>query len=281
METNHAIGKGNHITFNGITVSYDDFGNSDIPIIFIHGFPFNKSMWTNQIEFLKNTHRVIAYDIRGYGKSTAGKDEQSIALFADDLIHFMDALQIDKAIVCGFSMGGYTVLNAVSRYASRFEALILCDTQCIADSSEAKEKRNKIIVQVKEGKINEFTENFLASVFCPESMKSKPVPVEKAKKIILYTSPLTIAGGLTALSNRSETCSTVNKISIPALILCGKEDTVTPVGQSVFLQSHIQNSELHIIENAGHMSNLEQPEQFNRHLGNFIQSLVKEEILIL
>ena len=101
-------------------------------------------MWDEQVELLKKTHRVIAYDIRAYGKSTAGEDEQSINLFADDLIKFMDGLLIKKAIVCGFSMGGYTLLNAVSRYPKRFEALILCDTQCIADSSETKEKRNKM-----------------------------------------------------------------------------------------------------------------------------------------
>lgn len=281
METLHAIGKDINITLNGVTICYDDFGKGDIPIIFIHGFPFNKSMWEDQMELLKKTHRVIAYDIRSYGKSSAGEDDQCIRLFADDLLNFMDALNIDKAIVCGFSMGGYTLLSATSRYAKRFEALVLCDTQCIADSAEVKENRNKIITQVKEGKINDFTETFLHSVFCPESMEMKKEIVEKTRKIILSTSPLTIIGGLAAISQRWETCTTLNEISVPTLILCGKEDKVTTVEQAEFMHKNIENSELQIIENAGHMSNLEQPEQFNKYLGNFIQSLVREEMLIL
>lgn len=281
MKALHATGKDISITLNGVTTSYDDFGTGDMPIIFIHGFPFDKSMWEGQMEYLKKNHRVIAYDIRGYGKSSAGEDEQSIRLFADDLLNLMDALHIEKAIVCGFSMGGYTLLSATSRYAQRFEALILCDTQCIADSTELKEKRNEIIAQVKAGKINDFTETFLGSVFCPESMHLKSEIVEKARTIILNTSPLTIAGGLAAISQRWETFTTLNEITVPTLILCGKEDNVTPVEQAELMHKNIENSELHIIENAGHMSNLEQPEQFNKYLGNFIASLVKEERLIL
>lgn len=281
METLHATGKNISITLNGMTTCYDDFGTGDMPIIFIHGFPFDKSMWEGQIELLKKTHRVIAYDIRGYGKSSAGEDEQSIRLFADDLLNFMDALYIEKAIVCGFSMGGYTLLSASSRYAKRFEALILCDTQCIADSTELKEKRNETIAQVKAGKIHAFTETFLVSVFCQQSMQLKPEIVQKARTIILNTSPITIAGGLAAISQRWETATTLHEINVPTLILCGKEDNVTPVEQAEFMHKNIENSIMHIIENAGHMSNLEQPEQFNKFLSNFIKSLVKEEMLIL
>src|ERR1700746_2445624 len=100
---------GNNIKVNvkDITVCYDDYGTSDIPVIFIHGFPFDKSSWKPQVDFLKTKTRVITYDIRGFGKSTPGNEHISIGLFADDLINFMDTLQIKKAIVCGISMGGY------------------------------------------------------------------------------------------------------------------------------------------------------------------------------
>src|SRR5436190_14766841 len=109
-------GKDISITINGITISYDDLGVGQVPIIFIHGFPFDKSSWQPQVEHLKSSHRVIAYDIRGFGKSTSDTETASITLFADDLIEFMDALEINKAILCGLSMGGYIVLNAVRRY---------------------------------------------------------------------------------------------------------------------------------------------------------------------
>ena len=195
METLHAIGKDININLNGVTICYDDFGVGEIPIIFIHGFPFDKSSWQPQMEFLRKTHRVIAYDIRGFGKSTSGQDEQSIRLFADDLVNFMDALEINKAIVCGLSMGGYILLNAVYRYANRFQALVLSDTQCIADPAEIKEKRYDAIAQVIAGKLKDFTDGSIQTVFCPESLEMKKELVEKIRNIILTTSPLTISGG--------------------------------------------------------------------------------------
>ena len=78
----------------------------------------------------------------------------------------MDALQINKAMVCGLSMGGYILLNAVSRYPERFEAIILSDTQCIADSPEAKVKRYKTIQQIEAGGLNDFAEAFVKNIFC-------------------------------------------------------------------------------------------------------------------
>lgn len=273
METLHAIGKDININLNGVTICYDDFGVGEIPIIFIHGFPFNKSSWQPQMDHLKKTNRVIAYDIRGYGKSTSGQDEQSIRLFADDLVNFMDALEINKAIVCGLSMGGYILLNAVYRYANRFRALILSDTQCISDPAEVKEKRYNAIAQVIAGKLKDFTEGSVKNIFCPESLGMKKELVDNIRDIILTTAPLTISGGLNALAKRWEMCSTLHEIDVPTLILCGKEDTVTPVVQSAFMHSHIENSELHVIDNAGHLSNLEQPDAFNQYLDNFISKM--------
>src|SRR5258705_1959017 len=101
METIQATGSNISIDLNGITICYDDFGKGIIPVVFIHGFPFDKSSWQPQIEFLKSTHRVIAYDIRGFGKSTSDNQKASMSLFADDLIMLLDALKIDKVIICG------------------------------------------------------------------------------------------------------------------------------------------------------------------------------------
>jgi len=268
---------GNDIDINvgDVTICYDDFGKGTVPIVFVHGFPFDKSSWQPQMEFFKETHRVIAYDIRGFGKSTAGREEVSIELFADDLVKFMDDLEIDKAIVCGLSMGGYILLNAASRYFKRFEALILCDTQCIADSSEIKEKRYQTISQIKAEGLTDFAEGFVNNIFCQDSLNTKKELMGKIKGIILSTSPAAILGTLNALAQRWQTCSSLNEILVPTLILCGKEDKVTPFIQSEFLLKNITGSILHSIDKAGHLSNLEQPDEFNQHLSDFISGLAK------
>lgn len=268
-------GKNITVQLNGSSICYDDLGVGLLPILFIHGFPLDKSMWQPQLDFFKSSHRVIAYDIRGFGKSTTGNEKVSISLFADDLIELMDALQINRAIACGLSMGGYILLNAVNRYPERFEAIILSDTQCLADSPEAKEKRHTIIRQIVAGGLTDFAEDFVKNIFCKDSLSDKKELIEKIKKVILSTESLTITGTLSALAQRWEMCSSLKEISVPALIICGKEDTVTPPAQSQFLQCNIANSRLYSIEKAGHMSNLEQPDEFNKHITNFISDLMK------
>lgn len=262
------------IMVNGASLSYEDTGKGEIPIIFIHGFPFDKSIWQPQVEALKQTTRVIAYDIRGFGKSTANREAPSIDLFANDLVGLMDGLEIKKAIVCGISMGGYIVMNAVARFPERFEAIILSDTQCIADSIETKEKRYKAIRKIESEGLEEFAKEYTSSIFCKDTISDNPALVQQVRKLILSISVQAVTGTLHALAQRRESCSLLKGISVPTLILCGKEDKVTPVSQSEFLFNTINGSEMRLIEKAGHLSNLEQPETFNEHIHNFLPGLL-------
>jgi len=258
---------------NNITISYNEAGEGIVPVIFLHGFPFDKSMWKGQLDSLKSANRVIAIDIRGFGKSTDEKTHLSIEQFAEDLVSFMDKLHIKKAIVCGLSMGGFIALNAIKRFPERFEALILCDTQCIADTAEVKEKRYKTIEQINLEGADVFNEKFTKSVFHPSSLTDKVELVESLRSIVFANSKEIITAGLTALAERSETCSILKTIGIPTLIICGREDEVTPLVQSEFMQKHIKGSILKIIDNAGHVSNLEHPEEFNTYLTDFLNSI--------
>jgi 3-oxoadipate enol-lactonase len=269
------LSKGYHLTtsVNNANLSYDDVGEGNIPIIFLHGFPFSKAMWEVQINFLKTSTRVIAYDIRGFGKSRDEESSLSIDLFSDDLIKFMDHLSIEKAVVCGLSMGGFIALNAIKKFPSRFEALILCDTQCIADTADVKKNRYKAIEQIEADGVTDFNEGFIQKVFHKDSFINKKELVEKLRSVVFSNSKHIISTGLRALAERSETCSILSGISIPTLIICGREDEVTPLAQSEFMHKNIKGSILRVIDHAGHVSNLEQPLEFNKHLINFLTIL--------
>lgn len=255
------------------TVFYDDLGKSASPVIFLHGFPFDKSMWKNQLETLQSSTRVIACDLRGFGKSRDEKSALNIDLFTSDLIEFMDKLAVEKAIICGLSMGGYVALNALQKHPDRFEALILCDTQCIADATEVKEKRYKTIDQIENGGLTEFYEGFLKNLFHKDSLSDKKEIVERLRSVVFSNTQSSISRGLIAIAERSETCSSLNLIEVPTLIICGREDALTPLEQSEFMHEKIKNSILRVIDNAGHVSNLEQPEQFNKYLSDFLSEL--------
>jgi len=258
---------------NNFTISYNDVGEGKIPVIFLHGFPFDKSMWKGQLDSLNSSYRLIACDIRGFGKSTDEETPLSIDLFSEDLIAFLDKLNIKKAIVCGLSMGGFIALNAIKKFPERFEALILCDTQCIADTTEVKENRYKAIDQINRDGVSIFNEKFIKSVFHPNSLTNKTELVENLSTVVFTNSKEIIIAGITALAGRPETCSSLSAIGIPTLIICGREDSVTPLVQSEFMHEHIEGSNLKIIDNAGHVSNLEQPDEFNKYLRNFLNSL--------
>jgi len=258
---------------NNTTISYYDVGEGIVPIIFLHGFPFDKSMWMGQLDSLISSHRAIACDIRGFGKSTDEKSSLSMTLFADDLIAFMDKLKIEKAIICGLSMGDFIALNAITRFPERFDALVLCDTQCIGDTAEIKEKRKEAIEQIKLNGTTDFNEKFINNVFHPDSLLNKKDLVENLRSVVFANSDRIITAGLIALAERSETCSSLDDIHVPTVIICGKQDKVTPLEESEFLNENIEHSILKVIDNAGHVSNLEQPDEFNNHLHDFLNSL--------
>jgi pimeloyl-ACP methyl ester carboxylesterase len=256
-----------------LELSYDDLGEGDIPVIFLHGFPFDKSMWKAQLEFLKSSFRVIALDIRGFGKSTDEKSELSIDMFANDLKDFMDKLDVEKAVICGLSMGGFIALNALKKFPQRFDALILCDTQCIADTEEVKANRYKTIEEINAKGADDFKDGFIKKVFHIDSLANKKNVVKQVREVVFANSEDVIKNGLVALAERLETCSFLSEITIPTLIICGREDEVTPLEQSQSMNESIHGSTLKVIDNAGHVSNLEHPDEFNRYLHDFLTTI--------
>jgi 3-oxoadipate enol-lactonase len=270
----HYSGNSLTITVNNLTVSYIDEGPTNSPtIIFIHGFPLNKAMWNKQVGELKEDYRVIAYDIRGYGNSDAGDDNFSIELFVNDLLSLMDALKIDKTILCGFSMGGYIALNAIENYPERFNALLLSDTNCTDDIPEAKEKRMKAIESIKEKGLEQYAEESLKKLFAPISFSKHIEEIAIVKEMIMDTSKQSLYKTLHALAERKETCSKLHEIKVPVLIIVGKEDEITPPDVALSMHEKIKGSTIHIINHAGHLSNMENPLEFNKQLDEFFSAV--------
>jgi 3-oxoadipate enol-lactonase len=257
-----------------VKLSYTDDEKYGAPvIIFIHGFPFNKSMWNSQIKALNYYCRVISYDIRGFGNSESGNEEFTIDLFAKDLICLMDTLKIEKSFLCGLSMGGYIALNAVKNYPDRFNALILSDTSCKSDTPEAKIKRRNSIDNIRKNGVGDYADETIKNLFAVESFTEKKEEIAMAREMIMQTSEASLCSTLLALSNRKETCRSLNSIKVPVLIIAGNEDKVTPPSLAQYMHEKIKDSSLKIIEHAGHLSNLEKAEEFNYQLERFVDSV--------
>lgn len=259
---------------NTATIHYNDEGSSEIPLVFIHGFPFDRTSWLPQYDYFKDYCRVVVYDIRGFGSSISDSDTQfSMEVFARDFLAFLKALHIEKAIVCGLSMGGYILMNALGMEPERFAGIVLCDTQCNADSEEAKKKREQTIEQIREKGVKAFADNFIKNIFHEQSFKTRKESVEAIREVILNTTQQTLVATVKALAGRPDTCEVLRSVKVPALILCGKQDTVTPPEKSQVMHDLIKNSVYKVIDDAGHLSNIDQPEVFNKHLGEFIKTI--------
>ena len=262
------------ISINQHTMSYMERGlPQGVPVVFIHGFPFNHTMWDPQMKALPNHYRAITYDIRGHGESAVGDGQYSIEFFVDDLLALLDHLVIEKTILCGLSMGGYIALRAYERFPDRIRALILCDTKSEADTNEARLKRSAIVRSVKTAGVGPFADDFAKLVFAPQSFHTHPEAVEAIKSAIRANSPIGISGAALALGIRTDTTAVLSRINVPTLVLVGEHDALTPPAVSEALQRQIPNAELHVIPSAGHMSNLENPAEFNRHLIEFLNRL--------
>ncbi len=262
------------ININNTAIVFETAGaNNGIPVVLIHGFPFSKEMWRPQIDALKNNYYVITYDVRGHGGSDVSDGQYSVEYFVDDLVGLLDHLKISKAVVVGFSMGGYIALRAIERHPERFRALALCDTRSEADGNEAKVKRAVQAKAVKVDGTKKFAEGFLKAVFWEKSFQTKPDAVVMIRGIIEKTSPLAVAGTLIALASRTDTSASLSNIKVPTLILVGEHDAITPPSAAQSIKEKVSSSELHVIPESAHMSNLENTNEFNVHLLNFLKKL--------
>lgn len=261
-------------TINGIGIDYEEYGERGrLPVLFIHGFPFSKQMWSAQVDALKDSCHTITYDVRGHGGSDVGDGQYSVEYFVDDLVGLLDHAKLSSVVLVGLSMGGYIALRANERHPERFRGLVLCDTRSEADGNDGKIRRAQQARTVKTDGMRKFAEGFLKAVFHDKSFQTNPGAVESIRIIIERTSPLAVAGTLLALAARTDTTPSLFSINIPTLILVGQHDTLTPPSASHAMKEKIPNAEIHVIPDAAHLSNLENPGEFNKHLTAFLNRL--------
>ena len=259
---------------NGHSLNYVVQGTDNgLPVVFIHGFPFSRRMWGPQLKALPRLYRAIAYDVRGHGDSDVGNGQYTVELFVDDLLGLFDHLVIDRAVVCGLSMGGYIALRAVERCPQRFRGLVLCDTRSEPDTNDARVARAETIKAVKLRGVRAFAEEFVKVVLAPHTLEANPSVVQKVKEMITATDPLGVCGTLLALAARTDTTPALPAMNLPALVLVGEHDVLTPPADAQALARALPDAELHVIPDTGHMSNLENPAAFNERLLGFLEIL--------
>lgn len=240
-------------------------------VLLVHGFPFDHAMWRPQIEHLAADYRVIAPDLRGFGQSTVTDGKSSMERLADDLARMLDALGIDEPITyCGLSMGGYIAWPFWLAQRQRVRRFILCDTRAAADGSDAVANRLKMVENVKRNGTKVVAEAMLLSLFASATHDRLPEVVDYARQTILATDPRTIIAVQRGMAERRDMREYLSGIDVPALVVVGEEDAITPVDEMRKMSAAMPRAEFQVVENAGHMAPLENAAAVNAALDAFL-----------
>ncbi len=227
-------------------------------VIFIHGYPFRKEMWSKQTAPVANEgFTAIAVDLRGHGESQGVPE--TLSGMGDDIIELMDSLKIEKAVIGGMSMGGYITYDLMARYPERFLGAFLIATTARGDTPEKKETRNQLIKEIEVKGSQAVLDAYLSKLFGEKTYTQNPVIVLKVKEWTISAKKETLIGAMKAMRDREDRTAILSEIKFPTLFIAGKEDKLIPVERMEEESSLVQDSELHVIENAGHMVNMEEP----------------------
>ena len=260
------------INTNGIGIDYRDSG-SGVPVIFIHAFPLNQTMWDEQLAALQSDCRVITMDLRGFGNSDAPQGPCLMDQMAADVRGVMSGLNIERAVLVGLSMGGYVSLSFYRDYPESVLGLVLADTRATADTPEARERRLKSAAKAEAEGSSAIADDMIPLLLGSTTLKSRPGIVARVRAMIEANSPIGIACAQRGMSERRDSTYMLSSMDLPVLIIAGSEDQLTPVAEAEGLRNNIPGARLRVIESAGHLSNIESPDEFNTVLGEFLTQL--------
>ena len=258
------------IRVDNLQLAYTDTGLG-LPVVLLHGYPFNRSLWSEQVSALSNSCRVITPDLRGLGESDSRPGAATMNRMAEDVGQLLDHLRISQAVIGGLSMGGYVALAFYKQFPSRVRALVLADTRAQADTEEAKQTRAQQAEKALSEGMAGIADAMLPKLLTPETVSKRPEVVKRVRDMMLKTKPEGAAAALLGMAEREDQTELLSRVTSPTLILVGAEDAITPVADSEKMRDCIAGSRLVVIENAGHVSNLERTEQFNEALLKFLR----------
>lgn len=260
-------------SINGLSVH--SYGNINNPaVVFIHGFPFDYTMWMNQLNSLKEDYYCVAYDIRGLGESYVGDGQYTMEFFVDDLFSIINEMNLEKPVLCGLSMGGYIALRAVERDQDKFSALILMDTKAEADNDAGKLNRARGINKINVEGLGSYVDSSVPNLFAEETPKEMKELYEHVLNHCKTHNPVGVKGCLLAMLSRTSTTTLLKKIKIPTLVMGGSFDKLTPPKEMRKMSEKIKESEFAIVPRAGHLSPLENPAFVNDMLKGFLKRRV-------
>jgi pimeloyl-ACP methyl ester carboxylesterase len=239
-------------------LSFDDIGKGE-PLVLLHAFPLDRRMWLAQKDELAASARIIAPDLRGFGRSAELAPAQSLEEHADDVAALLDTLRIERATIVGLSMGGYVALALARRHAHRITRLALADTRSLPDSTEGKAARDQNIALVRTEGVAPLVERLLPKLLGPSASSDV---VTRVRSLGNSQKPEGITAALAAMRDRADSTAVLSTVHVPSTVIVGEADPISPPDEARAMAALLPRAEVEVIPGVGHLSNLEAPLAF-------------------
>lgn len=267
-----ARGDVQRLTLNGVNLAVDIRGAEGPCILLIHGYPFDHTIWQYQLSHLEGCRRV-APDLRGMGLSDAPDLGYSMTTYADDMAALLDTLGIERAVLCGISMGGYVALDFARRWPDRLSGLVLMDTRAEADSAEGRRGRDAQAALARERGAGAVADAMLPKLLGDADPVHSP-EARRVRRMIEATPVAGIAGALVAMRDRPDSTDLLPALgAIPVLVAVGEHDRIIPADGAEAMAAAIPGARFEVIPRAGHIPPLERPAETTALLADFLQRL--------
>jgi len=246
------------------------------PLLLIHGFPLDAGMWAPQVAGLSGLTEVIAEDLRGFGTDTRELPAiMPMRSHAADIKELMDARGIGKVVMCGLSMGGYIAMAFAERWPDRLAGIILCNTRSNADDEDGVAARHEMAHNAREKGMDVIARGMVPNLLGPATHSEHPEVAGLVTRIIARQRPETVAATALGMAQRPDRLAVLQRLKVPALIITGEHDTLMPLPTSQAMADAMPGARLVVLPGAGHLSNLEVPELFNRTVQLFMEEHFK------
>lgn len=245
------------------------------PLVLLHAFPLNASMWAAQRQPLGISYLLVCPDLCGFGGSTLPAGEPNLDAVADDVAAMLDARRITEPVALGgLSMGGYVAMAFWRRYPERVAALILADTKATADSAPAAANRERIAAEVVAARSSaQLVAELLPKLIGTTTKEQRPLVHDRVKALIESAPPLAVAWAQRAMAARPDSLADLGAVDVPTLVIVGAQDELSSVSDATAMVDAIPRARLVTIESAGHLSSMEAPEAFTAALLEFLAAL--------
>lgn len=243
-------------------------------LLLIHGFPLNASCWNEQVTGLADVANVIAPDLRGFGNDTRELPAvMSMEAYAEDLKALLDERNVERVVLCGLSMGGYIAMAFLERWPERVQGLILANTRAGADGAEAREGREQTALQALEKGTAVLARAMAPKLLSPQARKERPELYQAVESVIATNSAEATAAAARGMAQRPDRLEWLKTQIVPSMVITSEGDELMALETSEAMAEALPNARLVVIPQAGHLSNVERPQEFNRAVREFLLEL--------